>query len=154
MMTNKDDYTASIEELGKFFYRLPRNWRTLLDQRLAPLGLTQTRWMTLYGLEHAGPGLMQRELAEIIGVEAPSLVRTLDQLAKQGLVERRGCKDDRRSKRIFLTPAAAPLLTKIRDIVSNVRIELMEGIDAEEISRMLGVFNKMEHNCQRLLDQS
>ena len=89
--------------IGFRIARLPHLWRSILDRRLAPLGLTQTRWVTLYHLWRMGEGHPQCDLARAIGVEAPSLVRTLGQLEEQGLVERRACDNDRRSKRIYLS---------------------------------------------------
>ena len=71
--------------IGFRIARLPHLWRSILDRRLAPLGLTQTRWVTLYHLWKLGEGNPQCDLARAIGVEAPSLVRTLGQLEEQGV---------------------------------------------------------------------
>ncbi|WP_447555932.1 transcriptional regulator SlyA [Vreelandella sp. EE22] len=122
--------------IGFRIARLPHLWRSILDRRLAPLGLTQTRWVTLYHLWRLGEGHPQCDLAKAIGVEAPSLVRTLGQLESQGLIERRACDNDRRSKRIYLTPEAMPLLEKIDNVAKQARKEMFEGLSNEEIDRL------------------
>ena len=116
--------------------RLPHLWRSILDRRLAPLGLTQTRWVTLYHLWKLGEGNPQCDLARAIGVEAPSLVRTLGQLEEQGLVERRACDNDRRSKRIYLTPAAMPLLEQIDSVVLAARQEMLAGLSEDDLEQL------------------
>ena len=122
--------------IGFRIARLPHLWRSILDRRLAPLGLTQTRWVTLYHLWKLGEGNPQYDLARAIGVEAPSLVRTLGQLEAQGLVERRACDDDRRSKRLYLTPAAIPLLEQIDSVVLAARQEMLAGLSEQDLDQL------------------
>jgi MarR family transcriptional regulator for hemolysin len=122
--------------IGFRIARLPHLWRSILDRRLAPLGLTQTRWVTLYHLWRLGEGNPQCDLARAIGVEAPSLVRTLGQLEEQGLVERRACDNDRRSKRIYLTPAAMPLLEQIDNVAQQARKEMFAGLTDENLEQL------------------
>lgn len=134
------------QKIGLKLSRLPRLWRAILDKRLAPLELTQTRWITLYHLWRLGDGQAQCDLARVIGVEAPSLVRTLDQLAEQGLIERCPCDQDRRTKRIFLTPAATPLLQKIDAVVNAARLEMLAGLSDEDIDKLDGFLTRIEEN--------
>ena len=122
--------------IGFRIARLPHLWRSILDRRLAPLGLTQTRWVTLYHLWKLGEGNPQCDLARAIGVEAPSLVRTLGQLEAQGLVERRACDDDRRSKRLYLPPAAIPLLEQIDSVVLAARQEMLAGLSEQDLDQL------------------
>ena len=122
--------------IGFRIARLPHLWRSILDRRLAPLGLTQTRWVTLYHLWKLGEGNPQCDLARAIGVEAPSLVRTLGQLEAQGLVERRACDNDRRSKRLYLTPAAMPLLEQIDSVGLAARQEMLAGLSEQDLDQL------------------
>lgn len=134
------------ENIGFQLSRLPRLWRAIIDERLAPLGLTQTRWVTLYHLWRLGDGQPQCDLARAIGVEAPSLVRTLDQLSRQGLVERRPCDQDRRTKRVFLTPAAAPLLQRIDAVVREARDEMLAGLNEQDVTTLAELLSRIEDN--------
>ncbi|MGA4495726.1 transcriptional regulator SlyA [Vreelandella venusta] len=132
--------------IGFRIARLPHLWRSILDRRLAPLGLTQTRWVTLYHLWKLGEGNPQCDLARVIGVEAPSLVRTLGQLEEQGLVERRACDNDRRSKRLYLTPAAMPLLEQIDSVVQEARKEMLAGLSESDLDQLDKWLALMEAN--------
>ncbi|MCE3028949.1 MULTISPECIES: transcriptional regulator SlyA [Salinicola] len=142
------------QHIGFKLARLPRLWRAVIDERLAPLGLTQTRWVTLYNLRRMGGGQAQCDLARAIGVEAPSLVRTLDQLAEQNLIERRPCAEDRRTKRLHLTEEAAPLLEQIEAIVDEVRDEMLAGFSAEEMDTFESMLDRIEKNGVALQRQS
>ena len=70
--------------LGSDLARLVRVWRALIDHRLKPLELTQTHWVTLHNIHQLPPEQSQIQLAKAIGIEQPSLVRTLDQLEEKG----------------------------------------------------------------------
>lgn len=142
------------DNIGFKLSRLPRLWRSILDERLAPLDLTQTRWVTLYHLWRLGDGQAQCDLARAIGVEAPSLVRTLDQLTHQGLIERRPCQDDRRTKRVFLTPAATPLLQQLDAIVEEARQEMLSGISEAELELLDDLLTRIERNGQQMQTRS
>ncbi|MBZ9537814.1 transcriptional regulator SlyA [Modicisalibacter tunisiensis] len=138
------------ETIGFKLTRLARIWRAIIDERLAPLELTQTRWVTLYHLWQMGDGQPQCDLARAIGVEAPSLVRTLDQLAEQGLVERRPSPEDRRTKQVFLTQQATPLLEQIDTIVTQARTEMLAGIEQQDLEVLDELLTRVESNALRL----
>ena len=132
-------------ELG----RISRRWRTRLDERLRQTGLTQARWIVLLQLSRGGE-MSQRDLAERIGVEGPTLVRVLDKLEDQGLVARRACEDDRRVKRIDLTPAARPVLDEITRISTQLRQELLADVPGAEIERALQVLKILGDRLEKL----
>lgn len=115
-------------ELG----RVSRRWRTRLNERLKHTGLNQARWIVLLQLSGSGP-VSQRELAERVGVEGPTLVRVLDRLEDQDLITRRACDNDRRIKHIHLTSAAKPVLEEIARISSALRQELLADIPSTNI---------------------
>lgn len=115
-------------ELG----RLSRQWRKRLDERLKQTGLNQARWLVLMHLSRAGP-LSQRELADTVGIEGPTLVRLLDSLEGQGLVERRLCGEDRRVKQVHLAAAAGPLLAEITGIAAALRRQVLAEMPDGEL---------------------
>lgn len=98
---------------------LTRGWRAELDRRLADLGLSQARWLVLLHLARFAEPPTQRELAQSVGVEGPTLARLLDSLEKQGLVQRQAVVEDRRAKKILLSDTALPLIEKIETIADR-----------------------------------
>ena len=125
--------TAQESEFANELARVARQWRTRLDAQFRGLGLTQARWRTLIELSANGP-VTQRDLAGYLGVEGPTLVRLLDGLETQGLIERRSCPDDRRANLVHLTKAAGPVLDEIRGIADETRQEILAGIPTKDLS--------------------
>ncbi|MGO4611814.1 MarR family transcriptional regulator, partial [Variovorax sp. 2RAF20] len=68
---------------------LARRWRQALDARLSSAGLSDATWAPLIHLHELGGGISQSELAAAVGLDGSSLVRLLDILVEQALIERR-----------------------------------------------------------------
>src|SRR3954447_2048910 len=78
--------------------------------RLRPLNLKPQQLHVLRYLDAAGP-ISQTELADGLNVDAANLIETLDELEAGGLIRREIDTNDRRRRRISLTPAG---LRKLR----------------------------------------
>ena len=63
--------------LGAHVALLARTWRAELDRRLNHLGLSQARWLVLLHLARHPEPPTQSELAQMVGVECPTLARLL-----------------------------------------------------------------------------
>ena len=117
---------------------------------MKPLELTQTHWVTLYNINRLPPEQSQIQLAKAIGIEQPSLVRTLDQLEEKGLITRHTCANDRRAKRIKLTEEAAPIIKEVNDVITMTRGEILSGISPEEVTLLTSLVERLEQNIIHL----
>lgn len=144
MMQQSDQHRFAMQ-----LAQLSRSWRAELDRRLAGLGLSQARWLVLLHLGRFAELPTQRELAQSVGVEGPTLARLLDSLEAQGLVSRQSVPEDRRAKKIALCPPAKPLIEKIEAISTQVREELFAGIDEDDLRRCQQVHARILGNLER-----
>jgi len=133
--------------------RLVRVWRALIDHRLKPLELTQTHWITLHNINRLPPEQSQIQLAKAIGIEQPSLVRTLDQLEEKGLITRHTCANDRRAKRIKLTETAEPIIRELDNVITSTRRKILNGISDEEVQLLIKLIGQLERNITELQDK-
>ncbi|PCM44184.1 MarR family transcriptional regulator [Marinobacter sp. ANT_B65] len=129
--------------------RVTRRWRKLLDERLKDLGVTQARWTTMVYLKEGGEGLTQRELASLMAIENPTLVRLLDSLEQQKLIERRACPNDRRARRLHLTDPGREFMEVLTARANALRDEMLAGISPDEIESALKVFHKILDNAEK-----
>ena len=96
-MPNTDEY------IGVVISDIARLLRTEFDRRVRRLGITRAQWLVLTRL-HRRPGASLSELAEMMEVEKATAGRMIDRLVANGWVERRTARDDRRVKRVYLSP--------------------------------------------------
>ncbi len=137
-------------QIGTDLSRVVRMWRSLIDHRLKPLKLTQTHWITLHNISQLPPEQSQIQLAKAIGIEQPSLVRTLDQLEEKKLISRHTCVNDRRAKRIKLTEESEPFIKKVDEVIDNTRKEILGNISQDELGQLSVLLLKLEKNILRL----
>jgi MarR family transcriptional regulator, 2-MHQ and catechol-resistance regulon repressor len=97
------------------FIRLMRATETLnarLQQELTAHGLTQTQFGVLEALFHVGP-MHQREIARKLLRSNANITTVLDNLERQGLVQRQRTSEDRRYIHVTLTPAGRQLIARV-----------------------------------------
>src|SRR5215469_18671628 len=124
-------------EFGFMLNDVARLLRASADHKAAQFGITRARWVVLVRLERS-EGLNQTELAEMLDLQPITLTRLLDKLCDSGLIERRPDPDDRRVKRLFLAPAARPLLEHLGVVGEDLMAGVVEGLGPQAIEQMIG----------------
>lgn len=128
---------------GRQVSLLARLWRTELDNRLRPLGLSQARWILLVHLHEATDGLAQLDLAERANVTGPTLVKQIDQLEAAGLVARNEDPNDRRVKRARLTAAGHAKFEEVDAIAAKLRLEVLVDEDPAEVEAAMALMRRL-----------
>jgi MarR family transcriptional regulator, transcriptional regulator for hemolysin len=121
--------------------------KTYADQRARQFGISRAQWAVLVRIGR-NEGLKQTELADILDLQPISLTRLLDRLAESGLIERRADPNDRRANRLYLKPAAKPLLDQLADIGDDMMETVLDGISAASIERMLKELGAVKDNLR------
>jgi DNA-binding MarR family transcriptional regulator len=103
--------------------------------RLETLGLTTRMWGTLNVLDGEG-AVTQHALCKAVGVDPSSMVATIDELEKRGLVERRRHPVDRRAHALHVTDDGLETLARGRELARQAQDELLAPLDAEERERL------------------
>lgn len=129
-----------------------RMLRTYADYKAAQFGITRAQWVVLARLDRA-EGLKQSELAEILDLQPISLTRLLDKLSECGLIERRPDPIDRRAKRLFLTPAARPLLEKLGDLGEALMATALKGVGRGQVEQMIAQLGLVKENLRQAIQQ-
>jgi MarR family transcriptional regulator for hemolysin len=123
-------------EIGLGLIDVARLLRTYADQRARQFGISRAQWTVLMRLDRF-EGLKQSELAEVLDLQPISLTRLLDRLAENGLIERRPDPNDRRANRLYLTPAARPLLQQLTKLGEDMMGEVLEKLDEPTREQLL-----------------
>ncbi|MDR3468929.1 MAG: MarR family transcriptional regulator [Xanthobacteraceae bacterium] len=100
-------------------FETQRMLRLYADKLASRYGITRAQWAVLAKLERF-EGLKQSELADIMEMQPITLTRLIDRLADNGLLERRDDAQDRRANRLYLLPAARPLLAKLAELRADI----------------------------------
>jgi MarR family transcriptional regulator for hemolysin len=137
-------------EFGLLISRLGRLWRREVDQAVAAHGLSQATAIPLVVLSRRGKCVRQCVLAEEMGIEGPSLVRLIDLLQAEGLVERREDPTDRRAKMLHLTALGEMRADEINRVLRRVRAHLLKGVSSEDLAVTFEALQRIEQRASRL----
>jgi MarR family transcriptional regulator, transcriptional regulator for hemolysin len=138
--------------LGFLLHDAARLLRKRFEQRARHLGLTRSQWQVMAYLA-TSEGIHQGGLAELLDIEPITLVPLLDKLEGRGLIERRHHPRDRRTKLLYLTDAAHPLLEAMRVIGEASRAEALEGLSQAEREALLQALTTMKSNLVEACDR-
>lgn len=127
MMCDQPDSPVG-ERFSAAVHGTARGWRLLIDKQLKHLGIGQAGWMTIAMVAKSKEPMSQRALADLVGVEGPSMVSMLDRLEREGLVTRAPSATDRRVKLVHLTDAGATLYQQVKEQANTVRTSLLGDI--------------------------
>ena len=139
-------------EIGRLITRLGRMWRRESDQALSDHGLSYATAIPLLVLSRQGENVRQGVLADELGIEGPSLVRLIDLLEAEGLVERREDPSDRRAKTLHLTKAGEVKVEETNRVLRRVRASLLKDIRPEELAITFETLQRIEQRASRLQD--
>jgi MarR family transcriptional regulator for hemolysin len=129
-----------------------RMLRTYADQRARQFGISRAQWVVLMRLDRS-EGLKQSELAEILDLQPISLTRLLDRLSDSGLIERRADPNDRRANRLYLTPAARPLLKQLAALGDEMMETVLQNVSPAAQEQLLGDLGIMKDNLRSAINR-
>ena len=139
----KFDYENSV---GFVVYSASKTYQKAFDLELRnKIGITITQSKVIFAL-YMHSGLTQRELADKIGVETPTLVPIIDKMEEDGYVKRKLDSEDRRLKRIYTTLKTDALWDSMMECVSQIRKVSLKEVSEQEVKSVLGVIKKITEN--------
>lgn len=117
-----------------------RALRTHIDQRAREHGMTRAQWAVLNRLQRQ-EGATQTEMAEALEIQPISLMRLVDRLCAQGLVERRAHAHDRRVNLLHLTDSGREVLERLlplgREVAGDVLDTMSEAQAIDLLHKLL-----------------
>ena len=123
------------ESLGSTLRSLARAQRARLATLLAPHGLHAGQDLLLLAIWDA-PGLRQAALAELLGVEPPTVTRMVQRLERGGMIERRPDPHDGRVMLVYPAPRSRLLESTIRRAWSTVDEVIVAALGDADSARL------------------
>lgn len=133
--------------VGYHLHAVARLIRRRFERSVRQAGLPITRLQAALLVRIArNPGLSQTSAASDLDIEPIALVRMIDRLHEEGLIERRAHPTDRRVRTLWLTPLAWPVLDRILEINRVVREEACAGLTPAAREALMDALAHMRNN--------
>jgi MarR family transcriptional regulator, transcriptional regulator for hemolysin len=131
-------------------FEAQRLLRLYADKQASRYGLTRAQWAVLAKLERT-EGLKQTEVADLMELQPITLTRLIDKLCDSGLIERRSDEADRRINRLYLTPAARPLMDKLAELRGEITRMALAGMTNPETHHLVAQLEVVKDNVREAL---
>jgi MarR family transcriptional regulator for hemolysin len=131
-------------------FEMQRMLRLYADKQATRYGITRAQWAVLAKLERT-EGLKQSELAEMMEMQPITLTRLIDRLCGNDLIERREDAKDRRANRLYLRPAAKPLLKKLGELRAEITQTALSHMNAAEATNLVKQLESIKDNIRDAL---
>jgi DNA-binding MarR family transcriptional regulator len=141
------DAAALQPNVGALIHDVARLIRRRFDRRARQTGLPLTRHQARTLLLIArNEGLRQAAVATLLDLEPIALVRMIDRLYEEGLVERRPHPTDRRVRTLWLTPLGWQAIDRVLAINAEIRKEACAGLSPAACEVLLGALGHLKEN--------
>lgn len=139
------DFEKSV---GYWIFATAHQVACAMNEELQALGITHRQWEVLAWLSYES-NLSQTELAERMGIEAPTLVGVLDRMERDGWIQRVPSETDRRKKLIRPTDRVEPVWAQMVSCGLRVRARATKGLNEEQLSQLRHTLAQMRRNLLR-----
>ena len=106
----------------------------------------------LFKLSAAGESLRVTDLAEMLGVDTPTVTRKVQQLERDGMVVRQTDPDDRRASRIRLTAAGRRTIERVRRARRAWLEQLLHEWNDDDLSALAALLSRFAEDLEHDLD--
>jgi MarR family transcriptional regulator for hemolysin len=89
----------------------------------------------------------------MLDLQPITLTRLLDRLCESALIERRSDPNDRRAKRLFLTPAARPILEQLGALGEDMMATALAGVSRETVEQIVAQLAIVKENVREAIQQ-
>jgi len=121
-------------------------------EEVMPLGLTVPQFSVLNNLSRLGDGKSPSSLASAFQVTKGAMTNTLARLENSGMIEVCADQNDRRAKKVFLTPIGAKARAQALRAQAPLLNDLMHGFSEEEFAQAIPFLAKLRVHLDQARD--
>ncbi len=116
-----------------------------LEARFVEFKVTRVQWMAIYYIDRSKE-LTQKQLANLMAIKEPTVVRLIDRCQKEGLLIRVNKVDDKRKKVLKLTDKGRALNREMAKVAEKFMYDAIADISEEDLETYTEVMKKMLSN--------
>jgi DNA-binding MarR family transcriptional regulator len=148
----------SVDEIREAFWIVGRSMgQVRVHERLlraAGVRIDRAGGALLYMLLALGESVRVTGLADLLGVDAPSVTRKIQQLEREGLVARHADPKDHRATRIGLTDKGRKTLERVLKARRAWFDRLLEGWDDRDLANFAAMLGRFATSLERDLEDA
>ena len=115
-------------------------WKRRVNQELSNQNISAATALPIIMLMRQRTPMRQCELAQVLGIEGPSLVRVIDGMEQNGFVRRITDPSDRRARLLVLADAGYEVGIQVEKILADLRMSMLDSAAPDDVDATIRVF--------------
>ena len=105
-------------------------------------------WFLVYIVQRKGQDVFQKDLETQFNVRGSTATEILKAMERKGLILREPLPQNKRAKKITLTPKGLAICQKNHRRIMEIENKLLTGFEQEEIRQLLEFLSRMQQNME------
>lgn len=147
-MKKPDAGTASLDDLyakpGHLIRRCQQIATAIFLEETSSFGITPVQYAALTAVARF-PSIDATRLSQLVAFDRSTLGNVLERLEQKKLIKRTSGSQDRRIKKIALTPAGRDLLEAIEGAVDRAQVRMLEPLSPEDQRTFVDLLKRVVH---------
>ena len=102
----------------------------------------------VYIVQREGQDVFQKDLETQFNIRGSTATEILKAMERKGLILREPLPQNKRAKKITLTPKGMTICHENRRRIMEIENKLLAGFEEEEIRQLLGFLSRMQQNME------
>jgi len=138
---------------GKHITSISKNMNYYFNKKLEKYNIKRNQLQVLHYLYH-NEGFSQNELGKALMEDKITVTKILKGLVKEGYVEKRDAKDDKRIKELYITEKGYVLHDEVYEIMQEVTDILLKDFSYGEEQMLRELLVRMSTNMYTIVQKS
>lgn len=105
-------------------------------------------WFLVYIVQRKGQDVFQKDLETQFNVRGSTATEILKAMERKGLILREPLPQNKRAKKITLTPKGLAICQENHRRIMEIENKLLTGFEQEEIRQLLEFLSRMQQNME------
>jgi MarR family transcriptional regulator for hemolysin len=150
MMWGMERASTDDMAIGRRLGMTAKSVRAVAERELAASGSNLSA-VIISRIAAAEPGLSQRQIADRMHLQGPTVLRHLDRMEADGLLTRSRDDADRRVQRVRLTPKGHAARKRLEAVADATSASLTKIFTADELTAFEGYLDRLAAHAHDLL---
>ena len=143
MLEIEDNFFQGFNDFSKIM-------QDYVDKQFNDFGITRVQWATLISVNNSD-NLIQAQLAKMMNIKASTVVRIIDRMEVNGLINRSERPKDRRKITLSITEKGVDYVNRLSSKVVDVNKSIIKNVTKEELDVFNNIREKIMENISTIL---
>ena len=145
---------TEYQPLQATYYRTEKEWSSIYRKYAAKKGVPESRFQIMYSVYVSGGGITQTDICDGWSALLQTINSSLKQMEKKGVIALYVDSDNRRKKRVRLTPEGEKIAAELVEPIMQAENASFSALTPAEQAQLLELTKRQLTVLKKLVDES